>query len=153
MGSYVYFLIDKEGSLLYVGQTTSLYSRIEAHKKEHSWSREIQKIKYCECKNKTDMEFYEMYYINKLKPKYNKTSVKSDSPSFDLPELEFKDYDEFLLSRQKRADDESISNTGTKATFYVKPELFKQLKIMAANKERTLSSLANEALREFMETK
>lgn len=90
---FIYKFYDKEDKLLYVGESINIPNRMSAHLSENSWKKkEIKKILYAKCKTKTDMDLYEVFYINKLKPKYNIQHLNDDAPSFELPELEFKLY-------------------------------------------------------------
>ena len=40
------------------------------------------------------MDIYEIYYINKFKPKYNKEYMNKDNFNLRLPELNFKPYED-----------------------------------------------------------
>jgi len=61
--------------------------------------QDVTKIEYAELKTEADMYLYDVYYINKYKPRLN-TDNKSKQPlSFELPELDFIEIDrEFLAS-------------------------------------------------------
>lgn len=102
---FVYKYINKKNELLYVGQTIDLDRRFNEHK-NRIWDIEKEKILYAECKTIIDMNIYEMFYINKLKPKYNTALVFNDLPSFDLPELEWKEYNKNHI----KENEEKIKN-------------------------------------------
>lgn len=89
---YVYKYLGKNNEVLYVGQTIDLDRRFNEHKGKQ-WDIEKEKIVFAKCNSLADMNIYEMYYINKLKAKYNTALVFHDSPSFELPELEWEIYD------------------------------------------------------------
>jgi len=55
---------------------------------------------YAETINKTDMNIYEIYYINKYKPKYNTRYMNEEKFSLELPELNFKIYKHKNIIRQ-----------------------------------------------------
>lgn len=72
---YIYKFVDEDESVLYVGKTKRLDSRIYSHIKDKKWLKSGVKLYCSEVKNPTDMDIYETYYINKLKPRYNKLKV------------------------------------------------------------------------------
>lgn len=92
---YVYFFYDKKGILLYVGKTISISSRMSAHfsktaMKDEFWKKDVDlsNIAIHKCNTKTDLDIYETYFINKLKPLYNVDKVFHSLPTFELPELD-----------------------------------------------------------------
>lgn len=90
---YIYKFLNKNNQLIYIGKTIEVKRRYFQHLHEGGWKKsEISKILYAECLSKSDMNIYEYYYINKLKPLYNKSLVNIDMPTIILPELEFKPY-------------------------------------------------------------
>jgi len=95
IGNFVYCFYDLEKTLLYVGKSTVLHSRLICHFSKESveqdpWKKDINKenIVIYKCNNPTDLEIYETFMINTLRPKFNKDKVYNDSPSFELPSLE-----------------------------------------------------------------
>jgi len=89
---YVYKWIDKEGNILYVGKTTNITNRTTQHLQDKKWIDSNTEIYYAELPNKTDMDIYEIYYINKFNPKYNIRHMNEAVFSLVLPELNFKLY-------------------------------------------------------------
>lgn len=106
---YIYLLKDEFDNCIYVGKTSNLKPRISNHisirsatyyndkyydnEDENKKSNEIHKVEYAECCSEVDMCIYEIYYINKFKPKYNKEYKFKDSIcTIELPELIFKPY-------------------------------------------------------------
>lgn len=92
---YVYFFYDKKGILLYVGKTISISSRMSAHFSKSAletefWKKDVDlsNIVTFKCTTKTDLDIYETYFINKLKPLYNVDKVFHSLPTFELPELD-----------------------------------------------------------------
>lgn len=110
---YVYKFYNKKGELIYVGKTINIDSRIIAHISEENWKKtEIYKIECALTNSKTDMDIYEMYYINLLKPKYNIAMVNDDKPTFYLPELNFAEYDksEIINNNEYKTMGKSLLN-------------------------------------------
>lgn len=101
---YVYKYINEKNEVLYVGQTIDLDRRFSEHK-GRIWDLEKSKILFAKCQNEADMCIYEMYYINKLKSKYNTSLVYNVEPSFILPELEWQIYDKNHYEESKHQRD------------------------------------------------
>ena|SRR5699024_4033383 len=76
-GKYVYRFVKQSGQVLYVGRTVDLESRIKSHKttRTDKLFLEADTIQYKTYYTNTDMYIAELYYINTLKPKYNKASI------------------------------------------------------------------------------
>lgn len=68
MGFYIYKYIENE-EIVYIGQTIDLISRINQHKVDKLQG--LNRIYYFECNNKTEMNSYEYFLIQKYRPKYN----------------------------------------------------------------------------------
>jgi hypothetical protein len=109
---FVYKLYSND-DLIYVGKTNDTHIRISNHLSQQPWSEKISHIEFAKCNSKIDMDIYELYYINKLKPKYNKASVSKDSPTFNIDALNFKRFslhDFFNLNKSAaNRNNESIS--------------------------------------------
>lgn len=90
---YVYMFLDERNNVIYVGRTTELNKRMSGHKHlSDECYRSIKTRLYAELESYADMAIYELYYINKIKPKYN-TSQKKDEPvKLELEELKWKKY-------------------------------------------------------------
>jgi Nuclease subunit of the excinuclease complex len=91
---YVYFFYDSKDRLLYIGKTTSVRARMKQHfsrlcVENEPWKNLVDKDKITlyKCNNPTDLDIYEVFFINKYKPLYNKDRVFGYTPSFELPEL------------------------------------------------------------------
>lgn len=82
---HVYRFIEN-GEIVYVGKSVDYLNRWKSHDKlkEH-FITEVAK-----CTSMTDMDIYELYYINKYNPKLNVASKHNIGFSIELPELEFK---------------------------------------------------------------
>lgn len=86
--NFIYRFISLGGTVLYVGKTRNLADRVTSHTKK-PWFDEVGYIEFTQLPNASDMDVYELYYISKLKPKYNKDSNRKDTFSHELPELVF----------------------------------------------------------------
>lgn len=85
---FIYFLLDENGEVVYVGQTTRGMSRIEAHYKD----KQFEKI-YIIPTDETDLDYAETVYILKYTPKYNKTiNLKDFIALKKVKEVVRKDY-------------------------------------------------------------
>jgi len=93
MGNYVYKYLDKHGSTLYVGRTNNLDKRMYTHSRESEWYKDVSRYAYAECKTKTDMYMYEIYYIHCLDPIYNKDFKDDEVGRVELDNLDFVDYE------------------------------------------------------------
>lgn len=110
--AYTYRFLDREGNIIYVGYTGQrLDTRIAQHMEKGHLSKdcysEIARIEYIQYKTKADAQIYEVYYINKYKPKYNKLNKQTDIMSLELKEKEWKLYREY-----KPVNPPKIRNTG-----------------------------------------
>ncbi|MCC0654820.1 MULTISPECIES: endonuclease [unclassified Clostridioides] len=71
---YVYKYIDPATEeCLYVGKTENICDRHTSHlsNKKENWCNKNLRLEYMELDNKYTMDFYEIYLINKLEPKFN----------------------------------------------------------------------------------
>lgn len=76
---YLYKYLDSTtGECLYIGQTKNLYSRHLNHlnNKNEQWCNNLVNMKYIEVPDKYNLNFLEMYLINKELPKYNTVGKK-----------------------------------------------------------------------------
>lgn len=89
---YGIYNIYNNTKLIYTGKTNNFLTRLKTHVSLQPWRNEITHIAIAECKTKVDMDLYEKYYINKLKPKYNKAIVYNETPTFAVEELIFKKF-------------------------------------------------------------
>jgi hypothetical protein len=62
----VYFLLDDDGRVVYVGQSVFMFSRIAAHSRDKKFSRVM-----CISCDFAELDAMESHYINKFRPKYN----------------------------------------------------------------------------------
>ncbi len=87
---YIYRFLDKDENIIYIGKTHDIKGRLNNHNNSGHLSSEC----YCECScvqyielsSASDRDVYEIYFINKYKPKYNKQSKRDDELTIKLPE-------------------------------------------------------------------
>ena len=90
---YVYRFKDKNDEIIYIGKAKTLSSRMSGHNHlPMECYDSIDKIEYIELNNQSEGSMYEIYWINKLSPKYNTEYNKNDSISFKLPKKEWKSW-------------------------------------------------------------
>lgn len=63
---HIYALWD-QGEIVYIGQSTQLYSRLQTHKR----TKDFDSFSFFECGNKQEMDIVESNLIIELEPKYN----------------------------------------------------------------------------------
>jgi len=64
----VYFILNKDNDVIYVGQTKSLYARLATHYRNMS---DFDSYSFIEVSLPNYLKLVESYFINKFKPKYN----------------------------------------------------------------------------------
>jgi excinuclease UvrABC nuclease subunit len=100
---YIYKFYNQNNECLYIGKTYHLKPRFIQHKKDKAWWNEVVKIEYGECIKDILVDIYEIYYIDKLKPKYNIKDIKIKFMKCHYPELTFINYDiNELKNKNKR---------------------------------------------------
>jgi hypothetical protein len=101
MGNYIYELLNKNNEIIYIGKTKNINKRLKGHIQDKKWFDEIDKILYTDCISKTDMDIYEIYYINKYNPCYNTQSAYGCMFSQKLKELEFVEFEPNFNYKEK----------------------------------------------------
>ncbi|CAM0041835.1 hypothetical protein VPHK120G1_0076 [Vibrio phage K120 g1] len=98
VGFYLYKFLDEHGSVLYIGKSSKLIHRLIKHFAESSvsaegndWKLTVTKVSAMKCASEADMHVLEVYLINKLKPKFNKSEMAYDSLTFEIATDEFKE--------------------------------------------------------------
>lgn len=129
---YYVYKIYNGNELIYIGKTVNPYNRISSHLGHQAWKDEITHVEQAKCMTKIDMDIYEVYYINELKPKYNKAMVYEKQASFKIEDLIFQKYElrEFVELHRPNIK-------GTKSNCYERRtnEITERKKISAAIKE------------------
>ena len=95
--AYTYKFINKYNETIYIGYTgQQMAQRMNQHfTKGHlpqSVYEEVAKIEYMKHKTKSDAQVWEVYLINKYKPRYNTLNKKNDALTIDLGEENWKVY-------------------------------------------------------------
>lgn len=83
----IYLCFDDNDIVIYVGRTIGIVGRINNHQSDTHWWEEVRSVFFAQTKCQTDMAIYELYYINKFKPKYNSQNKFNDCCSLKLNEL------------------------------------------------------------------
>ena len=95
--AYTYKFVNKYNETIYIGYTgQQMAQRMNQHfTKGHlpkSVYEEVAKIEYIKHKTKSDAQVWEVYFINKYKPRYNTLNKKNDVLTIDLGEENWKVY-------------------------------------------------------------
>ena len=95
--AYTYKFINKYNETIYIGYTgQQMAQRMNQHfTKGHlpqSVYEEVAKIEYIKHKTKSDAQVWEVYLINKYKPRYNTLNKKNDALTINLGEEKWKVY-------------------------------------------------------------
>ena len=95
--AYTYKFINKYNETIYIGYTgQQMAQRMNQHfTKGHlpqSVYEEVAKIENIKHKTKSDAQVWEVYLINKYKPRYNTLNKKNDMLTIDLGEEKWKVY-------------------------------------------------------------
>ena len=90
----IYKMFNNDGDLIYIGQSLNITQRMSGHREKSSFADEVVFMQVSWMESETDMHIYEPYLINKLKPKYNKQFVTSDTTKIELPDLKWHDITE-----------------------------------------------------------
>lgn len=97
----VYRMFDNNGNILYIGKSNELRNRIYSHsmeEKEDDWfDSQVTKIEYISFEEYGDCSIAEMYFITKLKPKYNKDFVNWNT-SINIQQLDELKWNDALLN-------------------------------------------------------
>ncbi len=97
---YIYRYFNHKNQVIYVGLTARpLKQRVKEHSAEQLQA-DTHHIDFATVSSEADMRMYELYYINKYRPKYNKRDLYFDGHSVKLPELIFQPY----LDSENRCD-------------------------------------------------
>ena len=81
----IYKLFNSDRKIIYIGKSHNLGKRIVTSAKD----KKAKYYSYAITGNKADTNIYEMYYISKLNPSQNGADNVDDSPSINLPGLNF----------------------------------------------------------------
>lgn len=118
---YIYRFLDKNNNIIYIGKTKDIYKRINDHfgVKGHlpkDCYDTVERVEFATLYSYIDMNIYEMYLIDTIKPIYNTQFIfDEEESSLNLEELTFKPYDKiikFYTDSRKRyvVSENSFSN-------------------------------------------
>ena len=101
--AYTYRFKDKYDNTIYIGYTgQTMPQRMNQHFTKGHLPSECYKnvcvIEYMKHKTKSDAQVWEVFLINKYKPKYNKLNKKNDALTINLGEEDWKVYQ--VLNKQ-----------------------------------------------------
>lgn len=90
-GHSVYMFLNEDDDVIYVGRTDNTRDRIanghfkgSGHLKKSCY-KETKRVVYAPLNNKNETMIYELYYISKFRPKYNKThNDDKQTKGFDM---------------------------------------------------------------------
>ena len=108
---YLYRFIDKHENVIYVGRAKNLKQRLQAHKHlPDSCYKEVDMIEFATFESESDQSVYEVYYINLLKPIYNKDAKGSDNITVTLPPVKWHEYSDLndIIIKSEKLEEESI---------------------------------------------
>ena len=112
---FILYKIFYKSQVAYLGRTKQpLQDRIRGHLFKRPMHRDIDinlvtKIEYAEFKTEADMNVYEIYFINKLKPPLNKDDKARDELSFELKDVAWKHFYTHLWDKWKEKIDVDIA--------------------------------------------
>lgn len=81
-----YFIYDNNGELVYIGKSNSDLLTRACVSSVQRLLGDFSKIELLEFKTKAETNIFEIYYITKLKPKFNSESNTKDELPFELPD-------------------------------------------------------------------
>lgn len=121
---HILYKIYYSDYVAYLGRTNQpLQNRIRGHLFQKPMHRCINinlvtKIEYATFPTEADMNLYEIYFINKLKPMLNVDDKTSDELTVTLPDVEFKVFDCHLWDKWKAEINEKSTEYSKKSDRY-----------------------------------
>lgn len=110
---YVYKFLNSKKDILYIGKTSDMWNRMSSHKSNSNTHEDCIKetsfIEYIKTNSENEASIYEIYYISKLKPIYNKEYNVSTYITIDLPTKKWYQY-KFSMSEKIKNIKELMSN-------------------------------------------
>lgn len=92
MKNCIYKFMNRDGEVIYIGKAKDLKNRLSNHKHlPEECYEELAYIMYASFDTEYEMDFAELYYIDKIFPKYN-TINKDNGITFTIQELEVKKF-------------------------------------------------------------
>lgn len=92
---YIVYKIFYQDGLVYIGRTGNLLAhRLQSHASAKTIEfKKVKNVQYAICDTESDMMMYEVYYINKLKPRFNTFEKGAGTLNVKIPDLTFTDFD------------------------------------------------------------
>ena len=150
---YVYRFLDKDFTVIYIGKTTNLHTRMKQHfgTKGHlpkDCYDNVYRVDYIEVHTKLDMDIKELYYIGKLQPTYNKVNADYET-TLTLNELtdtwvtysstgKLKTFDELALKNTIDQKDQTLTELNAE---------LQDVKAKCAELKQTLHDTEQEVIR------
>jgi len=79
------YRLYNDNDIVYIGKSINIKNRI----KEHIKDKIFNKFDFAITNNESDKILYEIYYIDKFKPVYNKDCITTSKSTIEIIELEF----------------------------------------------------------------
>ncbi|MDP9675394.1 putative GIY-YIG superfamily endonuclease [Paenibacillus jamilae] len=120
----VYMFLNSNSEVIYIGKTKQIIERMEAQhftKSGHcptSCYLETSEIWHANTKSESEMAIYEIYLINKYKPKYNKSLLYRDEDNSEnhlLPDLSWSKYKKEILIETSKKETKKSKEVAAKA--------------------------------------
>lgn len=111
---FLYRFLNEKGEIIYIGKTLSknLLTRMNGHNHLPPEAyMEKSKVECVEIESKGDLAIYEMVYINKYKPKYNKANKYDDEMQISIPELQWIISNDKNNERTKKTRERRMNNS------------------------------------------
>lgn len=83
----VYFIYDNNNTISYIGKSTSCMQSRSLKSVQERGLRNFSKIELYECNSKSDVAFYEAYYIAKHKPRCNLDLIFDDEITVKIEDI------------------------------------------------------------------
>jgi excinuclease UvrABC nuclease subunit len=112
----LYFMYDKDNKLLYIGKSTNLKVRVKQHVKGHEFqtaylfAEEIEKISIVFITCPMELDIYETYLINTLKPTWNEKKTFLYTPKHVEERQKQR---EAFVKEQQELEKKKYAGTGT----------------------------------------
>jgi len=87
--SGLYFIYNEKKELIYIGKSGNVGNRIITSVRSENLQGEAYYINVKMLENKSDVNLYELYYISKFKPIYNREGKEEDDTTLELDDLDF----------------------------------------------------------------
>jgi len=135
----IVYVFYNNNTPLYIGKSVNFDARYKQHQYKAKWFNKFNRIEIAIVDNYSLLEFYEIYYICKLKPKYNKRH-KNNSIDLNLPELTFNDVTTDVYGTVRK------NKYNVNSSISIPPELKDRLRTAAKKHSYTTKDIITSAL-------